>query len=130
MKLRQTHHFCVIITFGSAKLYYLITLICLIILISHIAQLLLIRKFYCFCPGLHVSFKYVQPNHLRCPMMGEVFQFSLTYFSSPKRSLIKHTCSWHDKLIVLWTLHREAKIFIHKSYQYLSIGSKLVKILL
>ena len=83
MKLRQTHHFCVIITFASTKLYYLITLICLIILISHIAQLLLIRKFYCVCPGLHVSFKYVQPNHLRCPMMGEVFQLNIFLLSSP-----------------------------------------------
>ena len=25
-----------------------------------------------------------------------------------KRSLIKHTCSWRDKLIVLWTLNRKA----------------------
>ena len=82
MKLRETHHFCVIITFVSVKLYYLITLICLIILISHIAQLLLIQKFYCFCPGLHVSFKYVQPNHLRCPMMGEVFQLNVFLLSS------------------------------------------------
>ena len=30
-----------------------------------------------------------------------------------KRSLIKHTCSWRDKLIVLWTLNRQAKIFLH-----------------
>ena len=30
-----------------------------------------------------------------------------------KDSLIKHTCSWHDKLIVLWTLNRQAKIFLH-----------------
>ena len=27
-------------------------------------------------------------------------------------SLIKHTCSWHDKLIVLWTLSRGVKIFL------------------
>ena len=26
-----------------------------------------------------------------------------------KRSLIKHTCSWSDKLIVLWTLNTHAK---------------------
>ena len=26
-----------------------------------------------------------------------------------KRSLIKHTCSWRDKPIVLWTLNRQAK---------------------
>ena len=34
-----------------------------------------------------------------------------------KRSLIKHTCSWRDKLIVLWTLNREAKIFLRKVIQ-------------
>ena len=28
-----------------------------------------------------------------------------------KHSLIKHTCSWRDKLIVLLTLNRQAKIF-------------------
>ena len=32
-----------------------------------------------------------------------------------KRSLIKHTCSWRDKLIVLWTLNRRAKIFLRIS---------------
>ena len=26
-----------------------------------------------------------------------------------KRSPLKHTCSWHDKLIVLWILNRQAK---------------------
>ena len=66
MTLTQTHHFCV------RKVYCLITLICPIILISHIVQLLLIRKFYCFHKGLHISFKYVWHNHLFCPMMGEV----------------------------------------------------------
>ena len=29
-----------------------------------------------------------------------------------KRSQIKHTCSWRDKLIALWTLNRQAKIFL------------------
>ena len=29
-----------------------------------------------------------------------------------KRSLLKHTCSWRDKLIVLWILDRPAKIFL------------------
>ena len=41
-------------------------------LISHIAQLHLIRKFYCFRKGLHISFKYARQSHLRCRMMGEV----------------------------------------------------------
>ena len=25
-----------------------------------------------------------------------------------------HTCSWRDKLILLWALNRQAKIFLHK----------------
>ena len=34
-----------------------------------------------------------------------------------KHSLTKHTCSWHDKLMVLWTLNRQArKIFLHIYY--------------
>ena len=39
-------------------IHSLITLICPIILISHIAQLLLICKFYCLCKGPHIYFKY------------------------------------------------------------------------
>ena len=53
------------ITFASVKVYCLITLICPIILISHIAQLFLIRKFYCFRKGWHIYFKYARHNHLR-----------------------------------------------------------------
>ena len=60
------------ITFASVKVYCLITLICPIILISHITQLLPIRKFYCFRKGRDIYFKYARHNHLRCPMMGEV----------------------------------------------------------
>ena len=62
----QTHHFC------FRKFYSQIILIEPIILISHIVQLLLIRKFYCFRKGPHTFFKYARHNHLRCPMMGEV----------------------------------------------------------
>ena len=29
-----------------------------------------------------------------------------------KRSLIEHTSSWRNKLIILWTLNRQAKIFL------------------
>ena len=29
-----------------------------------------------------------------------------------KRSLLKYTCSWRDKVIVLWILNRQAKIFL------------------
>ena len=61
-----------IIIFTYSNIHCLITLICLIILISHIVKLLLIRKFYCFRPGAHIFFKYARHNHLRCPMMGEV----------------------------------------------------------
>ena len=60
------------IIFTYSNIHCLITLICLIILISHIVKLLLIRKFYCFRPGAHISFKYARHNHLRCPMMREV----------------------------------------------------------
>ena len=60
MRLKQTHHFRV----RKVKVYCLITLICLIILISHIAQLFFIHKF-CFHPGRHISFKYARHNHLR-----------------------------------------------------------------
>ena len=82
--LRNTHHFCV------RKPFLFNYLNCLIILTSHIAQLLLISKFYCFRSDPHISFKYVGHNHLRCPMMGK-------YLS--KRSLIKHTCSWRVNLL-------------------------------
>ena len=68
----------------------LITLICPVILISHIVQLLLICKFYCF---IYVTWWWEK------------------YLS--KRSPLKHTCSWPDKLIVLWILNRQAKIFFH-----------------
>ena len=61
----QTHHFCV--HKGLQSNYFNLS-----ILISHIAQLLLIRNFYCFHPGPHISLKYVRHNHLRCVMMGEV----------------------------------------------------------
>ena len=67
MKLMQTHHFCI------RKVLLSNYLICLITLISHIAELLCTRKFCFFRPGLHMSLKYAQYNHLRCPMMGEVF---------------------------------------------------------
>ena len=56
------------ITFASVKVYCLISLICPIILISHIAQLLLIHKFYCFREVPRISFNYAQHNHLRCPL--------------------------------------------------------------
>ena len=78
MTLTQTHNFC----FRKGLLSN--TLICLIILISRIAQRLSICKFYFFCPGAHISFKYARYNHFRCPMMRE---------ASSKLILIKHASS-------------------------------------
>ena len=39
-----------------------------------------------------------------------------------KRSLIKHTCSWRDKLIVLIEL-----LFIEKKFEYLHVTKKKEK---
>ena len=99
MKLTQT------ITFASIKLYCLITLICLIILISHIAQLVLIRKFFTVSVQVRIF-----PLNMR-DIIIYVAWWLEKYFS--KRSLIKHTCSWRDKLIVSWTLNRQVKMFLH-----------------
>ena len=98
MKLTQA------ITFVSVKLYCLMTLIRLIILISHIAQLVLIRKFIF---SVQVC---IFPLNM-CDIIIYVARWWEKYLS--KRSLIKYTCSWRDKLIVLWTLNRQAKIFLH-----------------
>ena len=51
---------------------FLVTFTSLIILISHISQLLRTRKFYCFRLSPHICFRYAWNNHLRCPMIGEV----------------------------------------------------------
>ena len=91
---------------ASVKLYCLITLICLIILISHIAQLYLIHKFYCFCPVCIFSLS-MSGIIIYVTRWGEKYL--------PKHSPIKHTCSWCDKLIVLWRLNRRAKIFLRIS---------------
>ena len=64
-------------------------------------------SFYCFRKGSHISFKYARHNHSRCPMMGEV--------SHLKRSPLKHTCLWRDRLIVLSILNRQAKMFLRIS---------------
>ena len=98
------------------KLYCLITFICLIILISHIVQLLLIRKFYCFGPGLHVSFNYAR----------YIIYLAQWHYLS-KCSLIKHTYSLGDKLIVLWTLNRQAKIFLCIGKGVIRVGEGTVR---
>ena len=33
-----------------------------------------------------------------------------------ERSLIKHTCSWRDKLVALWTLNRQAKMLLRIAF--------------
>ena len=53
------------------KVYSLITLVFPTMLISHIAELVRIRKFYCFRKGRHVFFKYARHSRLRSPMTGE-----------------------------------------------------------
>ena len=58
-----------------------------------------ICKFPCFHLGWYTFNKHLQHNHLLCLMMAEV-----------SLKLIKHTCSWHDKLI-LWTLNPQGNIY-------------------
>ena len=107
MKLTQST------TFASVKLYCLITLICLIILINHIAQIALIRKFI-----VSVQVRTFPLN--TCDIIIYVARWWDKYLS--KRSLIKHTCSWRDRLIVLWTLNRQAKIFLRNVYYCLVVS--------
>ena len=108
MKLTQT------ITFASVKLYRLITIICLIILISHIVQLVLFREFI-------VS---VQVRIFPLNMCGTIIYVAWWWEKYLlKSSLIKHTCSWRDKVIVLWTLNRQ--IFLRITFCLLNNkGSK------
>ena len=49
--------------------------------------------------------------------MGDIIIYIAQWWEKylQKRSLIKHTCSWRDKLIILWTLKRQAKIFLRIS---------------
>ena len=89
-----------LITFASVKLY------CLITLISHIAKLLLILTFCCFRQVL-IFFLNI------CNMIIYAALWWEKHLS--KRSLIKHTWSWRDTLIILWTLNRQAKMFSHIS---------------
>ena len=60
-------------------------------------------KFCYFCPCLHVFFKYMRHNYL-CAWLWKKHLL--------KRSHIKLTCSWHEELIILWTLNRQAKIYL------------------
>ena len=50
--------------------------------------------------------------------------FSKWWGSILKRSLIKRTCSWLNKLLVLWTLNRQAEIFLRTAYWIMKISWK------
>ena len=80
------------ITFASVKVYCLITLICPIILISHIAQLLL-------------TVSFIVPVKVRIfPLnMHDIIIYVARWWEKylSKRNPLKHPCSWRDKLIVL-----------------------------
>ena len=91
MKLTQTRQFFL------GKLYWLISFI------SRIVQALL-NFFYFFVPVLHIFFL----NILNIITYND--RWWKKYLSKP--SLIKHNCSWCDKLIILWTPNRYAKIYL------------------
>ena len=103
------------IIFTYSNIHCLITLICLIILISHIVNFFLYASFI-FCVQVRIF-----PLNM-CDIIIYVAQWWEKYLQ--KRSLIKHTCSWRDKLIILWTLKRQAKIFFtYITYSTFSKGS-------
>ena len=94
------------ILFTYFNIHCLITLICLIILISYIVNFFLYASFI-FCVQVRIF-----PLNM-CDIIIYVAQWWEKYLQ--KRSLIKHTCSWCDKLNILWTLKRQAKIFLRIS---------------
>ena len=52
-------------------------------------------------------FKWATFREILLPSSGRWWEKYLS-----KHSPLKHTCSWRDKLIVLWILKRQAKIFL------------------
>ena len=63
-----------------------------------------------------------------CDIIIYVARWWWKYLS--KGSPLKHTCSWHDKLVVLWILNRQAKIFLCMNfflslYCYAKVTAKL-----
>ena len=75
------------------------------------------RSSQIFCVHFIVSVQVrIFPLNMR-DIIIYVAQWWEKYLS--KRSLIKHTCSWRDKVIVLWTLNRWAKIFLCMLFQFL-----------
>ena len=105
MTLTQNRHFCVCKSLQSN--YW----------ISHITQLLLICKFCCFSKGPQISINMRD-------MIIYVAQWWEKYLS--KRSLLKHTFSWRDKLIVLWSSYSSTDIFLSA----ISVSDWLINILL
>ena len=49
----------------------------------------------------------------------------VSYVSRDTFSPLKHTCSWLDKLIVLWILSRQAKIFLRTLNPICAYGSDI-----
>ena len=55
-------------------------------------------------------------RHEKACLSGLRFEGYLSHHRAKylsKRNPLKHTCLWRDKLIVLWILNRQAKIFLH-----------------
>ena len=113
MKLRQWQNIFHMIVKGNSIVQYLIQIknriiihasvnVCLIILFSHMAQLLLPISLY-----VSVQVRIFPLN--KCNIIIYRAQWWEKYLS--KRSLIKHICSWREKRIVLWRLNRQANIF-------------------
>ena len=113
MKLRQWQNIFHMIVKANSIVQYLIQIknkiikhvsvnICLIILFSHTAQLLLPISLYD-----SVQVRKFPLN--KCNIIIYVAQWWEKYLL--KGSLIKHICSWREKLIVLWRLNRQANIF-------------------
>ena len=113
MKLRQWQNIFHMTVKANSIVQYLIQIknkiikhvsvnICLIILFSHMAQLLLPISLY-------DSVQVPKFPLNKCNIIIYVAQWWEKYLL--KGSLIKHICSWREKLIVLWRLNRQANIF-------------------
>ena len=50
------------------------------------------------------------------PFVLSCFLSLIQYVYQIMNKYLKHTCSWCDKLIVLWTLNRQVQIFLRISY--------------
>ena len=95
----------------SYKLFYN-TVSLHVLKFSHIAQLLPIHSFIVFV------LVHIFPLNM-CDIIIYVAWWWKKYLS--KRNIIKHTCLWSDKLIILWTLSRQAKILLRIFSVYSSV---------